>query len=151
MSEDDFNLSYEMFEYLFLTVHNFILWFPAFALAVLLRIITSKFHHQLIFPACAAVLPFSFVVVLIFRADYLVIPAIFYIVVAAGHFSLQSLRENGWLFNTITAHEPWYRFYTLYGACYASKLVRFLLNLSADFSITHWDAIWATLPTQLAM
>lgn len=117
MSEDDFNLSYDMLEYLFMNIHNFVLWFPAFALAVLLRIITHKFHHQLIFPACTyTTIAFPVFSTDPFYEDFLVIPAIFYIVVAAGHFNLQSLRENGWLFNTGAVHEPWYRFYTLYGA-----------------------------------
>ena len=52
MDDDDFTLSLETFKYLCLNVHNLVLWFPAFALAVLLRVITHKYHHQLIFPLC---------------------------------------------------------------------------------------------------
>ncbi len=52
MSDDDFSLSLETFNYLFLNAGNLILWLPAFCLAALLRIITRKWDHQLIFPIC---------------------------------------------------------------------------------------------------
>ena len=52
MSDDDFTLSVETFKYLFLNVSNLILWLPAFCLAVLLRVITHRWDHQLIFPIC---------------------------------------------------------------------------------------------------
>ena len=41
----------------------------------------------------------------------------FYIVVAAAHLDLSKLRESGWLFEMDTAYDPWYKFYTFYGAC----------------------------------
>ena len=54
---------------------------------------------------------------MIFHAtDFLIIPIIFYIVVAAARLDLHTLREEGWLFNTGTARDPWYKFYTLYGS-----------------------------------
>ena len=53
MDDDDFSLSLETFKYLTLNVRNLALWLPAFGLAVLLRIITHKFNHQLVFPLCA--------------------------------------------------------------------------------------------------
>lgn len=52
MSDDDFDLSLSTFKFLFLNGSNLALWAPPFALAVLLRVITHKFHHQLIFPLC---------------------------------------------------------------------------------------------------
>ncbi|KAF7789143.1 hypothetical protein EIP86_000080 [Pleurotus ostreatoroseus] len=115
--EEDFSLSLSTLKYLCLNVHTLVLWLPAFALAVLLRIITHKFHHQLIFPIY-----------------FLIIPSIFYVVVAAARINLQTLRDSGWLFQMSTIDEPWYKFYTLY-----------------DFRATSWRAIWATIPTQLAM
>ncbi|KAJ3529960.1 hypothetical protein NM688_g7780 [Phlebia brevispora] len=117
MNEDDFTLSLSTLKFLCLNLHNLVLWLPAFALAVLLRIITYKFHHQLIFPIY-----------------FLVIPAIFYIVVAAARINLQTLRTEGWLFDMSTTHEPWYKFYTFY-----------------DLHATSWRALWLTLPTQFAM
>jgi SulP family sulfate permease len=52
MEDDDFELTFKTFKYLFLDAHNLALWIPSFALAATLRVITHKFHHQLIFPAC---------------------------------------------------------------------------------------------------
>jgi sulfate permease, SulP family len=52
MEEDGFEFSINMFQYLFLNIHNLALWLPSFILAALLRVITNKFHHQLIFPLC---------------------------------------------------------------------------------------------------
>ena len=53
MNDDEFTLSLETFKFLVLNLHNLVLWLPAFVLAVALRLITHKFHHQLIFPLCA--------------------------------------------------------------------------------------------------
>ena len=52
MSDDDFELDLETFKYIFLNVGNLVLWLPAFCLAALLRVITHKWDHQLIFPIC---------------------------------------------------------------------------------------------------
>ncbi|KAF9652510.1 hypothetical protein BDM02DRAFT_3089083 [Thelephora ganbajun] len=97
LEDENFSLSYGMFEWLFLNFHNLALWLPAFSLAVLLRIITHKFHHQLIFPTY-----------------FIIIPVVFYIVVGIGRFNLGELREAGWLFTTGGSKDPWYKFYTLF-------------------------------------
>ena len=55
MSDDDFSLSLATFKFLFLDAGNLVLWLPAFALAVLLRVITHRWDHQLIFPICKRV------------------------------------------------------------------------------------------------
>jgi SulP family sulfate permease len=52
LRDDDFSLSLDTLLF-FLRGHNLALWVPAFALAVLLRVITSRWHHQLILPTCA--------------------------------------------------------------------------------------------------
>ena len=52
MSDDDFSLSFETFKFFVLNARNLALWLPAFGLAVLLRVITHKWDHQLIFPIC---------------------------------------------------------------------------------------------------
>ena len=52
LEDENSPLSYDMFKWLFLNLHNLALWLPAFLLAVFLRVITHKYHHQLIFPAC---------------------------------------------------------------------------------------------------
>ena len=43
------------------------------------------------------------------------IPIIFYIIVAAARLDLGKLRQAGWLFDSDTADDPWWRFYTFYG------------------------------------
>ena len=52
MDDEDFTYTFETLKYFVANNHILSLWAPAFALAVLLRVITSKYHHQLIFPMC---------------------------------------------------------------------------------------------------
>lgn len=116
MSDDDFSLSLSTFRNLIFNLHNLVLWLPAFALAVLLRLITLKFHHQLIFPICR----FSNIFSLKYRylshgTDFLLIPVIFYVVVAIAHLNLDTLRSGGWVFDIGTSREPWWAFYEYYG------------------------------------
>lgn len=117
MSDDEFSFSLETFRYLVLDLHNLLLWLPAFVLAVLLRFITQKYHHQLIFPLCEshASSPRCDPRISDDRTDFITIPVIFYIVVAIARLDLTVLRSDGWLFEMDTADEPWYKFYTLYG------------------------------------
>jgi sulfate permease, SulP family len=115
MTDDDFSLSIATFKYLVLNMHNLILWLPAFGLAVLLRIITHKWNHQLIFPLCTSS-PLVHIHQLTSRLDFITIPIIFYIIVSAAGLDLGSLRRDGWLFEVNDADEPWYKFYGFYGA-----------------------------------
>ncbi|KAI9058951.1 hypothetical protein FKP32DRAFT_1596829 [Trametes sanguinea] len=117
ISDDEFSLSLETFKFFVLNAHNLVMWLPAFLLAVLLRIITHKWEHQLIFPIY-----------------FCIIPAIFYVVVAAARIDLGRLRDAGWLFDMSSSNEPWYYFYSLF-----------------DFGATDWAAFWATMPTQFAL
>ncbi|KAH9933958.1 sulfate transporter family-domain-containing protein [Epithele typhae] len=117
MSDDDFSLSLETLKFFILNVHNLALWVPAFGLAALLRIITHRWDHQLIFPIY-----------------FCIIPAVFYVVVAAARIDLSDLRHSGWLFDMGASSEPWYHFYALF-----------------DFRKMHWSAFWETMPTQLAL
>ncbi|TCD70373.1 hypothetical protein EIP91_003725 [Steccherinum ochraceum] len=117
ITEDDFDLSLATLKFFLLNAYNLALWVPPFALAVLLRVITAKYHHQLIFPLY-----------------FILIPVVFYMVVAAARLDVGSLRGNGWLFDMDTADEPWYRFWTFF-----------------DFRATNWGALWDTLPTQFAL
>ena len=52
MPEEDFDFSFGTLRYVFLTGRNVLMWGPALALAVVLRVITHRFEHQLIFPMC---------------------------------------------------------------------------------------------------
>jgi SulP family sulfate permease len=97
ISDDDFSYTLSTLKFFF-QPHNLILWLPALGLAVLLRLITHKYHHQLIFPLY-----------------FISIPIIFYIVIAAGQINLNSLRQAGWLFDMgNSADRSWYEFYTYY-------------------------------------
>ena len=49
------------------------------------------------------------------RQDFMAIPIIFYIIAAAARLDLGKLRQAGWLFDSDTADDPWWRFYTFYG------------------------------------
>ncbi|KAH9943577.1 sulfate transporter family-domain-containing protein [Amylocystis lapponica] len=117
MADDDFALNLATFKFLLLNAHNLVLWVPALGLAALLRVITHKYEHQLIFPIY-----------------FLIIPIIFYVVVAAAHLDMGVLRRDGWLFDMGTSREPWYQFYSYF-----------------DFRATNWAALWSTLPTQFAL
>ncbi|KAH9475182.1 hypothetical protein JR316_0012293 [Psilocybe cubensis] len=98
ISEEDFTMSWETIQFMFLDSHNLILWTLPLALAIILRIITHKFHHQLIFPAY-----------------FIIIPIIFYIVVFAAGLDLGHLRRTGWIFDMgASAQEPWYKFYSYF-------------------------------------
>ncbi|PCH34769.1 hypothetical protein WOLCODRAFT_78960 [Wolfiporia cocos MD-104 SS10] len=116
MAEDDFDLTLGTLKFLF-DAGNLALWAPALGLAALLRVITHKFDHQLVFPVY-----------------FMIIPALFYAVVAAAHLDLGDLRQHGWLFDMGPTKEPWYQFYTLF-----------------DFKATQWNVLWSTLPTQFAL
>lgn len=66
MSDDDFSLSLETFKFFVFNLRNLALWLPALGLAVLLRVITHKWEHQLIFPICQCLLdaPLAFRLIL---------------------------------------------------------------------------------------
>ena len=49
------------------------------------------------------------------RSDFIVIPTVFYIVVAAARLDLGKLRTQGWLFDMGVERESWYKYYTYYG------------------------------------
>lgn len=52
MNEEEFTMSLETLKTMFLDLHILTLWTLPLALAAFLRIITHKYHHQLIFPLC---------------------------------------------------------------------------------------------------
>lgn len=62
-------------------------------------------------------------------ADFCIIPAVFYIVVAAAGLDLGTLRSIGWLFDMGTSRDPWYHFYSLFGECgCTSKILLWLIS-----------------------
>ncbi|KAI9842171.1 MAG: hypothetical protein M1838_003251 [Thelocarpon superellum] len=66
---------------------------------------------------------------------FLVIPAVFYFLVAAvPALQLPALRDQGWVFGMPVAGEPFYHFYTLY-----------------DLSVVDWSALAKTIPAMFAL
>ncbi|KAI0260384.1 sulfate transporter family-domain-containing protein [Gloeopeniophorella convolvens] len=96
LPDDEFSLSLVTLRF-FLRGTNLALWTPAFALAALLRVITARWHHQLILPIY-----------------FLVIPVVFYIIVLSTGLDLGMLRKTGWLFEVAQSEEKWYNFYTYF-------------------------------------
>lgn len=94
LSEEGFEYNLPTLKLFFASWHNVILWSLPLLLAILLRVITHFFHHQLIFPVY-----------------FFIIPAVFYIVVAIGGWSFQHLRDEGWVFDVGSNIQPWYSFY----------------------------------------
>jgi sulfate permease, SulP family len=116
--EDELSFSLETFRLMFMQTHNLVLWTVPLTLAALLRVITAKVRHQLVFPACKSGRIFVYSLANLLLSDFLFIPAVFYVIVLAARFDLTKLRESGWLFDIGAegGHEPWWKFYTYYGA-----------------------------------
>ncbi|KAJ7153000.1 sulfate transporter family-domain-containing protein [Mycena filopes] len=121
ISDDDFTATWETFKFVFFDAHNLALWTIPLALAILLRVVTEslRWRHQLIFPLY-----------------FIMIPLIFYIVVAAAQLNIADLRDGGWIFDMAAggSKEHWYKFYSYY-----------------DFSKVRFGPLWSTLPTQFAL
>ncbi|KAG0696357.1 sulfate transporter family-domain-containing protein [Suillus ampliporus] len=111
----------ETLRYFLLNTHALAQWIPPLVLAVLLRLITMRWKHQLVFP--------------IF---FMIIPAVFYVVVAAARLDLGALRRDGWLFDaaqgTGGAEDRWYGFYSY-----------------LDLGLIKFAPLWTTLPIQFAL
>lgn len=73
---------------------------------------------------------------LIMPVYFLIIPVIFYMVsFLLFGATMETLWEQGWVFDIQhLANAPFYRFYTYF-----------------DFQNLDWDALWATMPTQMAL
>ncbi|KIJ19677.1 hypothetical protein PAXINDRAFT_166757 [Paxillus involutus ATCC 200175] len=92
--------TFEIIRYFALDPHALAQWIPPLALAVLLRVITARCKHQLLFPIY-----------------FLIIPIVFYIIVGAAQLDLDVLRKGGWLFEAAQntgGVDKWYAFYTYY-------------------------------------
>ncbi|KAF9221142.1 hypothetical protein BS17DRAFT_712424 [Gyrodon lividus] len=92
--------TFEILRYFAVDAHALAQWVPPLILAILLRVITARWKHQLLFPIY-----------------FLIIPIIFYIVVGAAQLDLDALRRDGWLFEAAQntgGVDKWYAFYTYY-------------------------------------
>ena len=119
LPDDEFSLSLDTLLF-FLRGSNFALWAPAFVLAGLLRVITARWHHQLILPTCTLLFlerpsENAHRFLSSFTADFLIIPAVFYVVILIAGLDLDVLRRERWLFQVARSEEKWYQFYTYFG------------------------------------
>jgi hypothetical protein len=97
LKEEGFQYDLATLHLFFESWHAIILWTLPLFLAVLLRVITHFFHHQLIFPTY-----------------FFIIPIVFYIVIAIGGWSFEELRAWGWVFDVGAKKQEWWKFYTLF-------------------------------------
>jgi SulP family sulfate permease len=68
-------------------------------------------------------------------AYYIGITALFYIITTAvPSINMEDLRSHGWVFQAPASGVPFYNFYSYY-----------------KFTLVDWKAIWATVPSQLAL
>lgn len=95
----DENLTYtwDMFKYIFFDGHIFSLWFSAFAVAILLRILQHRIQSPMLVPIFFMVLPFAF-----------------YFVVFIFGLDVNQVRDDGWIFPLVDSDVPFWHFYTYY-------------------------------------
>ncbi|CAO3628038.1 unnamed protein product [Cunninghamella blakesleeana] len=95
----DENLTYtwDMFKYIFFDGHVFSLWFSAFAVAILLRILQHRIHSPMLVPVFFMVLPFAF-----------------YLIVFIFGLDVNQVRDDGWIFPLVDSNVPFWHFYTYY-------------------------------------
>ncbi|KAJ2908871.1 hypothetical protein GGI21_002451 [Coemansia aciculifera] len=73
------------------------LWASSLLVAVLLRVLNSRFKHPLFVPMF-----------------FMIVPAAFYMATATLGLSLETLRAAGWVFSLPDSSVPFYHFYTLF-------------------------------------
>jgi SulP family sulfate permease len=74
------------------------LWGSSLACAILLQLLQHKIKHPLFVPSY-----------------FLVVPVIFYVITFFGGWSLETLREHGWLFVLPEPEVPFYDFWLKFG------------------------------------
>ncbi|KAL4066573.1 sulfate transporter family-domain-containing protein [Scleroderma citrinum] len=87
----------QLLRYFTSDAHALAQWVPPVLLALLLRVITARWKHQLLFPIY-----------------FLIIPTVFYVIVVAAGLNLDKLRKDGWLFESAGLEDKWYGFYSYY-------------------------------------
>ncbi|KAF9198266.1 hypothetical protein BGZ49_000950 [Haplosporangium sp. Z 27] len=113
----EFTYSLETLKFLFLNHHVFALWSSAFAIALLLRVLQQKIRHPFLVPVF-----------------FMVVPGVFYIIVAIAGFEWEMLRANGWVFALPETEAPGWQFYSYF-----------------SLKLTNWEAILETVPAMLAL
>ncbi|KAF9267177.1 hypothetical protein L218DRAFT_1063908 [Marasmius fiardii PR-910] len=115
--DDNFAYNWDLFKLLFLHRDNLLLWTVPAGLALLLRLITMRWKGQLVFPIY-----------------FVILPIVFYVVVAAARLDLNDLRRDGWVFQVGGEGQNWWEIYDYF-----------------DTKLIHWGPLWSTLPTQFAL
>lgn len=95
----DENLVYTvpMLKKIFLDSHVFSLWFSAFAVAILLRLIQYRISSPLVVPAF-----------------FMALPVVFYLIVFTFRLNVNDVRNAGWIFPLVESNIPFWHFYTFY-------------------------------------
>lgn len=117
--EDGFKYNVATLQALTANARVIVQWLVPVSLAVLLQVISARWHHPLIMPVY-----------------FLIITVVFYTIsIFLFGASMETLWQYGWVFDIQNlANAPFYRFYTYF-----------------DFRYLDWDALCATLPTQMAL
>jgi len=81
-----------------------------------------RWKHQLVFPVCTSKITDLEICLLTSCtnvSDFMIVPAVFYVVVAAARLDLGALRKDGWLFDMAEGagggEDRWYEFYSYLG------------------------------------
>ncbi|KAI9304619.1 sulfate transporter family-domain-containing protein [Cunninghamella echinulata] len=95
----DENLTYtwSMFKLIFFDGHTFALWFSAFAVAILLRILQRHIQSPMLVPVF-----------------FMVLPLAFYLIVFLLRLDVGQVRDDGWIFPLVDSNVPFWHFYTYY-------------------------------------
>ncbi|TFK98319.1 sulfate transporter family-domain-containing protein [Pterulicium gracile] len=94
IDDDDFTIEFSTLKFM-LQPHMLAMWVPPLVLAALLRVITHRWRHQLIFPLY-----------------FVLVPVVFYLIVLAARINISTLRSGGWVFDIQDGEDShWYEFY----------------------------------------
>lgn len=67
--------------------------------------------------------------------DFVAIPAIFYVVVAALGINISILRRDGWVFDMGASSQPWYTFYSYFSEHF-NELLHIIISRLRIFQIS---------------
>ncbi|OBZ83165.1 Uncharacterized protein C24H6.11c [Choanephora cucurbitarum] len=95
--DEDLEYTIPMFKKVFLESHTFMLWFSAFAVAILLRLIQHRITSPLVVPVF-----------------FMVLPLAFYLIVLVLGLDVSQVRNDGWIFPLVESNTPFWHFYTYF-------------------------------------
>lgn len=115
--EENLTYTIPMMQKIFLDTHTLVLWATAFGAAVLLRTMQQRISNPLLVPAF-----------------FMVLPIVFYLVLAIAGLNVNDVRDQGWIFPLVESDLPFWHFYTNF-----------------DFAMVNWRAVAHTIPAMLAL